>query len=164
MLGTYRTAGQEQRVKLRVCSTQATTASSTRHRNSQVFCKCVAEALPLVVEAGGNCRDLNLGPGIALQQWSGGHWEEKLILGSIMTSWIAQHCLIIATFFYVCSIKNWYLVHYGDSVILMISFYQGRCMIASQIWTTSEMPKFEWVKKTLNPYTTWNPSLCPYTS
>ena len=46
------------------------------------------------------------------------------------------------------------------SCLLMASFYRRRWVIISKIRTTRQ--KSKWVKE--NPYLTWNPSFCPYTS
>ena len=43
--------------------------------------------------------------------------------------------------------------------LLMASFYCGRWVITSKIWTKRQ--RSEWVKE--NPYAKWNPSFHPYT-
>ena len=54
----------------------------------------------------------------------------------------------------------WGYLYLGTNCLLMISFYQGRWVITSKIRTTRQ--KSEWVNE--NPYATWSPSFCPYTS
>ena len=44
--------------------------------------------------------------------------------------------------------------------LLMASFYQGKWVKTSKIWTKRQ--KSEWVNE--NPYAKWNPSFHPYTS
>ena len=59
------------------------------------------------------------------QQRSGDHQENISILGSSMTSWVAQHCLIIATSFYIFSI----CLNGTGAIFSGCSFLLVRCVI-----------------------------------